>query len=176
MNNILKQIGFFFVFLAIVIVFFTFVIFYWELKSFSNVFITAHGLVGMLVIIFLLEVFIQPISPDVLVFGATFAGWQVLPIALFAGIASCAGGMAAYFLGSKLGMKGCAKWFGKRNWARGEGIFKKYGILAVAIGALSPIPYSLVSWSAGIYHMKFSQFLTTSLWTRIPRFIISTLR
>ena len=47
----------------------------------------------------------------------------------------------------------------------------KYGIWAVIVAAITPIPFSPVCWIAGMLEMDYKQFLVASLW-RIPRFMI----
>jgi membrane protein YqaA with SNARE-associated domain len=62
--------------------------------------------------------------------------------------------------------------FGKNHLNKGKKLFDRYGIWAVIVGAFSPIPYSSICWTAGIYNMKFKPFIITSLLTRIPRFFL----
>ncbi|MFH1668883.1 MAG: VTT domain-containing protein [Candidatus Woesearchaeota archaeon] len=144
--------------------------FYSELKAFSQLFISMYGFFGLFVLVVLMDTIIQPISPDILVLSSTFGGANLWLAALIGGIASCVAGSIGYTFGKALGEDGFVKWFGKTHLRKGRGLFRKYGIWAVIVGALSPIPYSSVCWTAGIYDMDFLPFVVTSALTRIPRF------
>ena len=120
----------------------------------------------------IMDTIIQPISPDILTFGATFAGFNLTTASLVGGIGSCIAGMFGYLIGHKVGAGSFTAWFGKEHLRKGETLFKKYGIWAVIVGALTPIPYSVVTWTAGIYKMNFLTFMITVICTRIPRFFV----
>ena len=53
---------------------------------------------------------------------------------------------------------------------KGEHLFDRWGVWTVAIGALSPLPYSITCWFAGIYNMPYRRFFLATLF-RIPRII-----
>ena len=159
-------------FLLIAVVFFLFIIFYSELKGISSIFISRYGFIGLFVFAVVLDTIIQPVSPDILVFGSTFGGANLFLAALIGGLGSCTAGTIGYFIGRTIGKHGFKKWFGEKHLKRGKELLNKYGVWAVIVGALSPIPYSSVCWTAGIYNMRFSVFLLTSLLTRIPRFLL----
>ena len=142
------------------------------LKSTSTSLISSFGLFGLFMMIVLMDTIIQPISPDILVFGSTFGGASLFWATLIGGLASCLAGVIGYHLGKRLGRDRFEKWFGEGHVKRGHYMFEKYGVWAVIVGALSPIPYSSICWTAGIYRMSFVPFLITSLLTRVPRFFI----
>ncbi len=168
----LRRRNLFLLLLAIMIICILFLIFYSELKEISYMFILNYGYWGLLLIVVIMDFIIQPISPDIIVFGATLGGSGLLIASLIGGLGSCLAGVMGYTVGNKVGHEKFKEWFGAKNLKKGEKLFKKYGVWAVVIGAFSPIPYSSVCWSAGIYGMDFNAFLLTSLLTRIPRFFI----
>lgn len=157
---------------VLLIVFASFLFFYSELKEVSRVLIGSYGLFGLFVLVIIMDTVIQPISPDILVFSATFAGSNLFAASLVGGIASCVAGVLGYSIGQIIGKEGFKKWFSAKHLKEGKILFDKYGIWAVLVGALSPIPYSSICWSAGIYHMDITKFILTSLLTRIPRFFL----
>ncbi|MBW2968302.1 VTT domain-containing protein [Candidatus Woesearchaeota archaeon] len=160
----------FFIFLGIVFV--LFIIFYSLLKNFAALLVSTYGFLGLFLLVVLMDTVIQPISPDLLVFGSTFGGANLVGASLVGGIASCCAGTLGYLIGLLLGKDGFRRWFGERHLKKGHQLFEKYGVWAVLVGAWSPIPYSSICWSAGIYRMPFLQFMIVSVLTRIPRFFV----
>ncbi|MBT7902515.1 DedA family protein [Candidatus Woesearchaeota archaeon] len=156
--------------IAILCVFVTAVFFYSEFKLVSNNLIQTYGLIAVFFLVIIMDSFIQPISPDIFVLGATLSGHNLIAASLVGGIASCIGGIIGYQIGKQIGKRKFKKWFGKDHLEKGKTIINKHGIWAIIVGAFSPIPYSSVCWVAGIYKMKFPVFVITSILTRIPRF------
>ena len=159
--------------LVVILIFFVlFLIFRNQIKDFIEIFITHFGLFGIFITSMIMDTIIQPIGPGILVVTATFGGANYILVSLVAGVGSCCGGVFGYFIGKKIGSERFKKIFGSRKFEKSANLFEKYGVLAVIVGAISPIPYSGVCWTAGIYNMKFSYFLLTSLIVRIPRFFV----
>jgi membrane protein YqaA with SNARE-associated domain len=161
--------------LIILIVFFSFVFFHSELKSLSRTLVSFYGYWGLFLSVVVLDIPIQPISPVVLALGATFGDADLITASLVGGMGSCLAGVLDYSVGAKVGAKGFKRWFGEEHLTKGEELFEKYGVWAVMMGAVSPIPYSAVCWTAGIYRMKFSVFVITICLTRIPYFFFGSL-
>jgi len=152
-------------------IFLGFAFFYLELRDVIRDAVGSYGLVALFLIVVLMDFLILPISPDLVVLSATWGGAAYFNTTLVGGVASVIAGVLGYFFGARIGATKFKQWFGAHHLHKGEKLFQKYGVWAVVIGALSPIPYAAVSWSAGIYDMKFNQFLTTIVFTRIPRFM-----
>ncbi len=148
------------------------IIFLNELKAVSRKLFSLYGLAGVVAMVFVMDVVIQPVSPDVVIISSTLGGANLLRAALVGGAGSVAAGIAGYFLGKKIGSKGLKNFFSPRNFEKGVALFKKYGLWAIAAGALTPVPFSVVCWSAGIYKMKFPIFILKSVLTRFPRFFV----
>ncbi len=55
---------------------------------------------------------------------------------------------------------------------KAENLFKKYGVLAVAIGAFTPIPYTIVVFLGGITKMDFKKFVLAGFLGRFPRYLV----
>jgi len=173
-NNLFKHvtprqiiIGFF-----IVVSFVLFIIFRKEVHNFAQRCFSLYGFVGLCGFVVLMDSIIQPISPDFIILSSTLGGASLLIAATIGGISSVSAGIIGYIIGKKLLKRERKTSFSSRHLINGKALFKKYGTWAVAIGALSPVPYSAICWSAGIYDMRFKRFLLTSLLTRIPRFFI----
>ena len=158
--------------LPVLVIFLGFVFFYSQIKSTSSLFISTYGLIAIFLVVIVMDTVIQPISPDILVFGATLGGADLLAVSLIGGLGSCVAGVFGYHLGKNLGSDKFEKKFGKKHLDKGQALFNKYGIYAVIVGAFSPIPYSSVCWVAGIYGMSIKPFIITSVFTRVPRFFL----
>ncbi len=95
--------------------------------------------------------------------GMTF--WAVVT---WGTIGSIAGGCVGYLIGGKLRRISRIDRFVARRCRRIEALTLRYGVLVVAVAALTPVPYSLSAWAAGAVRMPFALFLATSL-LRLPR-------
>ncbi|MBU2633799.1 MAG: VTT domain-containing protein [Nanoarchaeota archaeon] len=159
-----------------IIVFLAIIFYYSEVKEFSTTFVTIYGLIGLFIAVIILEIFIQPISSQYLIFAATFGGSNLYATVLVAGAASILMGTLHYNISRKLGKDRLQKLFGKKYIKKGEVLMKKHGFEKIAIGILlTPVPYKTICWIAGIYKFKFSKFFITIVATRIPRFFIVAL-
>jgi len=156
----------------IVFIFVLFIIFRKEIRIFAKDLFKLYGLFGLAAFVIVMDTFIQPISPDLIIVGSTLGGANLIFTALIGGGSSILAGIIGYNIGRKIVGKSRKNSFTSKQLVNGEKLFNKYGIWAVAIGALSPVPYSAICWSAGIYGMVFKKFLITSLFTRIPRFFL----
>jgi membrane protein YqaA with SNARE-associated domain len=132
--------------------------------------IERFGLAGLFVGTFLADAFTLPIPPDVYLFIGIASGTAKIPTIVACSIATVAGGNLAYFVGPYVQKLPYLK--DKLNDFRpkGEVLFKGYGIWAVAVAAMTPVPFSIVSWLAGIYRMPYSKYFAASL-VRVPRII-----
>jgi undecaprenyl-diphosphatase len=88
-------------------------------------------------------------------------------------IATFLGSIVGYFLGRTLGHPIASWLLGKRRLEEGEKFIKKWGILGVILAGLTPIPFKIVTWTAGIFEMPFWKFLIGVLIGRIPRYFIT---
>lgn len=134
----------------------------WMVKTF--------GLWGLVGVVPLSDVLSLPVPPEVALFIAMATNQPVaLTIALLSA-ASVACGSLSFLIGPQLTRIG---FIGRRieRWRpRGEALFRHWGVWTVAIGAVSPVPYAMTCWFAGIYKMKYSRFFLATLF-RVPRFI-----
>ncbi len=129
-----------------------------------------YGYVGIFFLTFT-ESFIQPIIPDPFIVGATSLGLDTDSTVLVVCIATVLGAIVGYGLGKFLGKPIFIKIFGKAAFKHGKKFFNKYGVWGVVIAGLSPIPFKVVTWLAGIYNLPFHKFLLASIAGRIPRFV-----
>lgn len=144
-----------------------------DLLQLSEAVISRLGIPGTFALFYFNDVFISPLPPDLFLFLITKSGtplYQFLFVFLL-GVASVLGGNTAWFLGKKY-IK--LRWFGDRAQAffiRKNDLVDRYGRWAVALAAMTPIPFSIVSWAAGFLKMDFRDYFLMSL-LRIPRFFL----
>ncbi len=127
------------------------------------------GLPGIIIAVIVSDVLTAPIPPDTMLFMAATSpdihnGVAIVTISL----ASTAAGSMAYVIGPYLSKLPYLRNKIEGFRPRGEALFERWGSWAVAIGALSPLPYSVFCWMAGIYRMDYKRFFLATLF-RIPR-------
>lgn len=135
-------------------------------------YVQSYGLYAVFVISFIFDSVISPFSPDLIVMVAVSYGGDEIIVPLVAGLASGLAGILDYYLGRLLAFDRMKKWIGMKNFERGKELFGKYGIWAILVGALTPVPYSAVCYVAGFFKMRFSMMIITALLARVPRFLI----
>lgn len=116
-----------------------------------------------------------PIPADVLlvpmVIAARERAWR---LAFVCAIASSTGGELGYgigyFLYEEVG-KPIIEFYGYREeFAEVQAQYRRFGEWIVAIGAISPIPYKVVTITSGVAEMDFLAYTVTSYATRLLRF------
>ena len=111
-----------------------------------------------------------PLPPDLFLFTAVAGTLSPLAVLAVVSGASILAGSVAWSLGPLLGrIPGIGRRV-ERYRQQGEAFFARYGVWAVAIAALTPLPYSAFAWLAGAYRMPWKRFLLATLF-RIPRFL-----
>ena len=144
------------------------------LETWARGVVESYGYLGIFLISFS-ESVIQPIPPDPFIAGGSALGLNPLTAALVATVGSVLGGLTAHTLGLILGEPVAKKLLGEKNYLKGEIFMNRYGVLAVLLGALTPVPYKVICWLAGIFEMPRGTFLVASLLGRFPRFLIFAL-
>lgn len=144
------------------------VVFRAELMALGGLFVDVFGPWGAFLGFFLQDAFAFPLPPDIYTGLALLGGIPFWTIIGAASAGALIGGVIGFYIGRRLSW---TRWFRRITEGRGRQIHtmvERYGVLAVFIGAVSPLPYCLACWSAGALGMKLRPFLLISL-TRIPR-------
>lgn len=150
-----------------------FIIFSEEIGDIFQAIVQQFGLVGLFAITIIMDTVIQPISPDVLTMGYSMSNTNTLIVALVGGTASIIAGIIGYGIGHFLEEEGIDKFIGQKKYKKAHNLFVKYGFWAILIGALSPVPFSAICWSAGVFRMPWKFFCISITVTRLPRFLIA---
>lgn len=144
-----------------------------EIRVFTQWVFQFGGLWGLGLLVFLADSITSPIPPDfVLLVVATtnlkLQAWWLIPLG---GGVSTTAGVAGWYLGGKLSEhRRLGPWLAKVSLRHASAI-TKYGRLTVALGALTPLPFSITCWTAGALKMPFGRFLPVSL-LRLPRYVL----
>jgi len=143
-----------------------------QLRATSHWLTDTGGYLGVGVTIWVIDTFTLPMSPDVILAFAAHDGSRLNHGAALAVI--CAASVLAGNTGFYL-----ARWIGDRKWVRrklaknydrGHRLFQRFGVWAVVIAGLTPVPFSVICWLAGVYQMSPTK-LFFATWSRIPRFV-----
>jgi membrane protein YqaA with SNARE-associated domain len=135
---------------------------------------TRYGIFA-LIILALTEPICVPIPADVLVIGLCLGKpKRSLRYGLICAFFSVLGGTIAFSLGLAIGPERVVDLFGiiglgsKAQLALD--IYTKYDFWAIAISALTPVPYMIFSWVGGMAEVSLLKFVTISIVFRTMRF------
>jgi len=142
------------------------------LKVFVEEFILEYGYFGIFSFT-ALEQFIFPIPVD-LFFGFCIEHGLVYKRLMFVVmVATILGATIGYYLGKYLGHPALTWLVGKTKVDKGEIFIKKWGILGVILAGMTPIPFKVVSWTAGIFEMPFGRYMIGVIIGRMPRYMLT---
>lgn len=132
------------------------------------------GFPGMALILLFTDTLVTPFPPDILLVmiakSRLAEEWPRYVLVL--GLVSVAAGMLGWSIGRWLGhFRPAQRLFGEFR-ADHHDFIRRYGFWAVVIGAITPLPYSVTCWSAGVLGIRWSTVLLASLLFRLPRFFL----
>lgn len=131
------------------------------------------GLGGVVLLIFITDAFISPLPPDtllMLIAASDYAEhWPYLIPAI--GVVSCIAGIAGYSGGRLLARRPLAKAILGPFHTQSQALVLRYGAWGVALGALTPIPFSITCWTAGLLEVPFGSVWPPCL-LRVPRYVL----
>jgi membrane protein YqaA with SNARE-associated domain len=138
----------------------------------STWFTDRFGVVGILAAICVSDTIISPLPPDALLIviakGKLAGSWAwLVPVG---GFASGLGGFVGSFIGKALGVR----WLGPRTRQlldEHRPVIERYGVWAVVLGALTPVPFSVTCWLARMAGLRPARILVACL-LRVPRFML----
>jgi membrane protein YqaA with SNARE-associated domain len=129
------------------------------------------GVIGLAAILFVSDALITPIPPDFILVVVAKSDLRTdwVPILAGMGVLSTVAGLSGWLMGARLGETPFLKRIFGRVRERNERLVARYGSLGVALGAITPIPFSVTCWTAGLMRLPFWSVFWPSL-LRIPRF------
>ena len=161
-------------------VFFTIVIFVLLLMAVNYFIIDINLLINnifesyspiIVVLFFLLsESILGLIPPEIFIIWSSKSGSPFLFLFAIA-TASYIGGVVSYFIGMRMSLIPSISNYVERKIKLHIINLRKWGGIFIVLGAISPIPHSIVSFGAGLINYKFKYYLLWSLF-RYLRFVI----
>lgn len=79
--------------------------------------------------------------------------------AMISGIGTCIGGLIGYELSFRYGSSIVLKFVDEKTFEKGIVDFKKYGVLSVIVGSISPFPDFILAYVAGMMKMNRWHFI-----------------
>lgn len=135
---------------------------------------TRYGMTALIVLA-LTEPICVPIPADILVIGLCLGKPKhSLKYGLTCALFSVTGGTIAFLLGLAIGPERIVDFFSSIGiGAKAQlalDLYTKYDFWAIAISALTPVPYMIFSWVGGMAEVSLLKFVTISLVFRTMRF------
>ena len=140
---------------------------------------TRFGMAALIVLAFT-EPICVPIPADVLVIGMCLGKpKRSIKYGLICSLFSVLGGTIAFSLGLAIGGENVVAFFEKISFGpinlaekaqNALGYYQKYDFWAIAISALTPVPYMLFSWVGGMAKVSLLKFVGISIIFRTMRF------
>ncbi len=127
------------------------------------------GYLGIFLYALFVDMLIVPLTVDVVFPFAS--NYQTIPFLLTLSLGSSLGGIGGYMIGRLLGHLKIVKVLTSRFSKDAEQLIKKYGVWAVVIAGLTPIPFSTVCWISGMFKVHFSYMALATL-SRVPRMVL----
>ncbi|MFW5920298.1 MAG: YqaA family protein [Polyangiales bacterium] len=134
-----------------------------ELVAVSRWFVTTLGGPGLAVGFFIPDALTIPLPQDAFTAFAYVGGMGFWGVVAWASAGSLAGGSTGWLLGRRIGRTGWWRRLHRRYRIDPEALAKRYGAGALAIGALTPLPYSIMCWTCGALGMGYGRFIAVSL-------------
>ena len=138
------------------------------LEKMDHVGLALYTFIEVLLIIPPIEVIYYPLIQIAVLNGNDAWYLYIVNVIFFNVIAS----MVGYYVGMKIGYPVLKFLSNEEILEKAKKLFDKWGVLAVAIGAFTPIPYTIVVFLAGISKMNFKKFVFAGFIGRAPRYIL----
>lgn len=120
------------------------------------------------------EAIIQPVPPDLMyipqLINAKGTTSLILWLWMVVTVTSVAGSLVGYWLGQKWGRSLLDRYASRSSVMRLEALTERYGTVGIFIAAVSPIPYKVFGWVAGMGEMDKRNFVIAGLFGRGIRF------
>lgn len=131
------------------------------------------GVLGLSLALLLTDSVFSPVPPDMLLLVVAKSSLhQHWPIVLpAAGLISAAAGNLGWFLGGLFARIPFMRGYIARLRARHERPIRRFDRWAIALGALTPLPFSITCVTAGALGMPWKRLAPVTL-LRVPRFIV----
>ncbi|NLY07935.1 MAG: hypothetical protein GXZ16_06960 [Spirochaetales bacterium] len=140
-----------------------------KLENVGRFVVESLGLPGVAVFAFFVDAFILPMAVDIVFPFASH--WSSFVFLSAVSASSIVAGIFGYWIGRLLGRTRMVLSVTSGFSEDGKRMIGRYGPWAVAIGALTPIPYSTTVWLSGMVRIPFWKVFI-ACFLRIPRMIL----
>ena len=141
-----------------------------ELEGMGQSFVERFGYAGIALGTYVADGLHCPVPPQFYMLASIASGWSEAWTIVAVCIGSLAGGITAYSIARKASKLRILQRLLARSQKKVDWLYARYGYWAVAIGSLTPIPYSFLCYVAGAYAMPRRIFFMLSLF-RIPKVV-----
>ncbi|OYT26985.1 MAG: hypothetical protein B6U97_02660 [Candidatus Altiarchaeales archaeon ex4484_96] len=142
--------------------------------EFTRECIESNGITGIFIIA-LFESFIFPVPTALIITTGTALNLDVYSVVVMATIGSVLGAVVGYYVGARGGRPVLVWLFNEKKVERVDRYFDKYGVYAVGVAALTPLPFKIFTISAGVARMKLIPFILICIPTRFIQFLLFAL-
>jgi membrane protein YqaA with SNARE-associated domain len=139
-----------------------------EMESLSKALISQAGLWAVGLGFMIPDALTLPIPPDTFLVAGYLGGLDFWEMTLWGGVGSVLGGTLGYSMIRLLSKRPRVQAWLAPKMERGQALMDRYGLLALALAALTPLPYSVICWVCGATNVRAVPFVLVSL-LRIPR-------
>ncbi len=139
----------------------------------STLFVDSLGGFGVALGFFIPDAFTLPLPNDVAAVLGLAGGLSFLEVTLWATAGSLIGGSVGYWIGRNLRRTKFMKRLFERRGGLVQNTMDRYGVTAVAVAAITPLPYSIFCWAAGAARIPYRQFFIVSQlrWLRVAGYL-----
>ena len=142
-----------------------------ELERMGKSFVERFGYVGIALGTYLADGLHCPVPPQFYMLASIVsrgsAAWTIVAVC----VGSLAGGVTAYAIAREATKLRFLQRVLAYTQRKADWLYARFGYWAVAIGSVTPIPYSFLCYLAGAHRMPPSIFLALSLF-RIPKIVL----
>lgn len=128
----------------------------------SKMFVDALGGMGVALGFFIPDAFTLPLPNDVSSVLGLAGGLSFLEVTAWASAGSLVGGTVGYWIGRYLRSTATVSRILLRGGGMAQRVLDRYGMTAVAVAAITPLPYSIFCWAAGAGRLDFRAFFLVS--------------
>ncbi len=133
------------------------------LLALSRVFVEVLGGPGIAVGFFVPDAFTIPIPNDAFGMFGIAGGLGFWEVVAWGAAGSILGGSTGWLIGGQLRRSALVDGFLNGRGARFASLVRRYGLVVVAVAAITPLPYSVSAWAAGAVRMPYGHFFAVSL-------------
>lgn len=140
---------------------------YYEMSGLDNSVVVKHfvsnfGVQGVALYVFIVDLFVLPLSVDFI--WPFVIDWNPLLVIVVMGTSSVAGAFCAYLLGRLVGfIPSIRHWVLKQSGTHTEKLITRYGIGAILVSGLTPLPFSTICTVAGVLELKAHHVLLATM-------------